>query len=93
MKLNQVLALSIWISGILFLRDGVGQSRLQFNQTAGKLSSSAKVSDWLRFNGPHDDACSPETNLLLDWSEEEPKLVWALEKGDGYSSPQLARIF
>lgn len=91
MKLNQVLALSIWISGILFLRDGVGQSRLQFNQTAGKLSSSAKVSDWLRFNGPNDDACSPETNLLLDWSEEEPKLVWALEKGDGYSSPAISQ--
>ena len=53
------------------------------------LPEDAKTYDWSRFNGHGDDAKPSETNLLADWSEKGPSLIWSLEKGYGYASPSI----
>ncbi len=53
------------------------------------ISKTAVTTDWPRFNGPSDDARSMETSLIKQWPLGGPKLVWAVEKGDGYASPAV----
>ncbi|MEL0099570.1 MAG: PQQ-binding-like beta-propeller repeat protein, partial [Opitutae bacterium] len=54
------------------------------------LSAQAVTSDWPRFNGPGDDARSIESPLVDDWPAGGPRLLWSLEKGDGYASPAVS---
>ena len=52
--------------------------------------------DWPRFRGTDGNASSTETNLLAEWPEEGPELVWtATNVGKGFSSVSIAgdRIF
>ena len=51
-----------------------------------ELSSDSIIMDWTRFNGPGDDAKSLESPLVKNWSENGPRLIWSLEKGEGYAS-------
>ena len=54
-----------------------------------ELSSEAIIKDWTRFNGLGDDAKSLESPLLKNWPENGPRLIWSLEKGEGYASPAV----
>jgi len=54
-----------------------------------ELSKQASSSDWPRFNGPSDDAKSPESFLIDSWPENGPRLLWSLKKGFGYASPAV----
>ena len=63
--------------------------RLIFHSSPKALNKKAITSSWQRFNGPSDDASSPETQILVDWVEQKPKILWEIEKGEGYASPAI----
>jgi outer membrane protein assembly factor BamB len=49
--------------------------------------SSVQAADWPQFRGPHRDDVSDEKNLLKQWPEGGPPLVWHGDGlGEGYSS-------
>lgn len=55
--------------------------------------SSQDISQW---RGPNRDGIYPEKNLLKNWPENGPKLLWQTEMiGNGYSSPVISgdRLF
>ncbi|MCA9414059.1 MAG: PQQ-binding-like beta-propeller repeat protein, partial [Candidatus Omnitrophica bacterium] len=60
-----------------------------FHGLPKRLSPDAATTDWTCFLGPTHDGYSKETNLLKDWGNEGPSLVWEMEKGDGYSAPSV----
>ena len=47
--------------------------------------------DWPAFLGPERNSRSPETGLAADWSDQEPRVVWQCELGEGYSAPSISR--
>jgi len=63
--------------------------RLTFLAKPAPLAKDAVTSEWPRFLGPTDDAHSPETHLLADFSKGVPKLLWQVQKGDSYSTPAI----
>lgn len=55
------------------------------------LTTSVSAEDWPQFRGPNRDGVSLDKNLLGEWPEEGPKLVWtAMGAGRGYSSFSIA---
>ena len=65
--------------------------RLSVHRTASPISQIAQTTDWPRYNGPTDDASSPETMLLKDWGDNGPTLLWESKKGEGYASPAISK--
>jgi len=65
--------------------------RLYEHIKTSPLSEFAITKDWPRYNGPSDDASSPETKLLKDWGKNGPTLVWESKKGEGYASPAISK--
>ncbi|MEX1229809.1 MAG: PQQ-binding-like beta-propeller repeat protein [Planctomycetaceae bacterium] len=55
---------------------------------AGMLSRPffARADDWPGLRGIHSDAHSAETGLTSDFKKYPPRVAWALELGQGYSS-------
>jgi outer membrane protein assembly factor BamB len=50
----------------------------------------ATANDWPQWRGPNRDGISRETNLLQNWPEGGPSLLWqAKEIGSGYSTPAV----
>ena len=50
----------------------------------------ADSADWPQWRGPLRNGVSQETNLLKQWPDDGPALVWNMEGiGDGYSSPSV----
>ena len=74
-----------------FLNAQKVENRLITHSKASILSKDARVSEWKRFNGPNDNASSPETHLLQKWSPQEPIVLWEIKKGEGYSSPAIGQ--
>src|SRR3989442_12866527 len=52
------------------------------------LPNGAVTHDWTAFHGPSQNAVSPETRLSRTLP---PPLVWEFPKGNGYTSPAVAR--
>lgn len=50
---------------------------------------AAEAEDWPRLLGPTDNMVSGETNLVKAFPAGGPRLVWAVEKGDGYAAPAV----
>lgn len=50
------------------------------------VHAEPKGTDWPQFRGAHRDGISPETGLMLDWSNGGPKEAWRHEIGQGYSA-------
>jgi outer membrane protein assembly factor BamB len=46
--------------------------------------------DWPGFLGPSGDGRSPEEGVRL-WPAEGPRVVWAIEAGEGYAAPAVCR--
>ena len=46
--------------------------------------------DWPQWRGPNRDRISHETDLLNNWPEEGPPVVWRGPSGEGYSSISIA---
>lgn len=63
--------------------------RLTFFSEPAPLTKDAVTTDWPRFLGPADDASSPETPLLKDFTSGKPKLLWRVDMGEGYTSPAI----
>ena len=66
-----------------------GDSRLITYDEAKPHSSRAKTQNWIRFNGPYDDATTDESSLSLDRNNFRIKKIWELSKGEGYASPAI----
>ena len=62
---------------------------VEFYAAPKPLPAGAVTEDWPAFLGPRRDGVSRETKLLKQWPEGGPRLVWALERGSGYSSPSV----
>ena len=67
-----------------------GESRLTVHlQELSPRSPKAINANWPRFNGPNDNAISPETKISTKWDSLGPTLAWELVKGEGYASPAI----
>jgi outer membrane protein assembly factor BamB len=53
------------------------------------LVADAENSDWPRLLGPAHNATSPETNLLHNLPKSGPRVLWEVEKGDGFGGPAI----
>ena len=65
-------------------------ARLKFHAAPKPLADGAVTEEWPRFLGKSDNSTSRETRLLKKWPPGGPKLVWELEKGQGYTAPSFA---
>ncbi|MEM6571257.1 MAG: PQQ-binding-like beta-propeller repeat protein [Planctomycetota bacterium] len=65
------------------------QPGLTFHAAPKPLSPDAVVGDWTEFLGPGGRGVSSETNLLKDFGDAGPALVWEMETGDGYAAPSV----
>ncbi len=45
--------------------------------------------DWPQFRGIHRDGISRETNLLREWPDDGPELLWETAVGQGYAAPAV----
>ncbi|MFN0196869.1 MAG: PQQ-binding-like beta-propeller repeat protein [Planctomycetaceae bacterium] len=63
--------------------------RVTFHTAPKPLSATAVTHDWTHFMGPDHKPISSETELLHEWPEKGPALVWELKKGMSYSSPSI----
>jgi outer membrane protein assembly factor BamB len=63
--------------------------RLTFHAAPKPLPEGAVTQDWPRFLGPNHDATSGETKLLKTFPKDGPKIVWEVEKGEGYTCPAI----
>jgi outer membrane protein assembly factor BamB len=53
------------------------------------LHAGAEDSDWPRLLGPTHNATSPETHLLRDLPKDGPRVLWQVEKGEGFGGPAI----
>lgn len=53
------------------------------------LASAAPAADWPQFRGPNRDAISTETNLLRQWPQDGPKVLWTTPVCEGYSAAAI----
>src|SRR5579883_3427640 len=67
----------------------VAQPELKFHAAPKPLPAGAVTSDWCTFLGPTHNSLSPETKLLSKFGNGEPKLLWEVSKGVGFSSPAV----
>lgn len=56
----------------------------------GALAAGAVTEDWPEFLGPRRDGISRETRLLTEWPATGPRLLWTVERGQGFASPAVA---
>lgn len=61
-----------------------------FHEAPRPLPDGAVTGDWNSLLGPTHDMHSPETRLLQAFGPGEPRLVWEMQKGDGYAAPAVA---
>ncbi len=55
-------------------------------------SSLVLASDWPQWKGPNRDSICTETDLLQEWPEEGPELLWKCTGlGVGYATPAIAK--
>lgn len=53
-------------------------------------AADAVTEAWPCLYGPRRDGHSRETQLLKAWPDSGPKLLWEIERGEGYASPVVA---
>jgi outer membrane protein assembly factor BamB len=51
------------------------------------LASSMYAQDWPQYLGPERNSTSPQKNLLQEWPETGPELLWSVPLGIGYGGP------
>ncbi|MEX0727875.1 MAG: PQQ-binding-like beta-propeller repeat protein [Planctomycetaceae bacterium] len=64
--------------------------RVTFHAPPKPLSPTAVTEDWPHFLGPRHTPVSHETELLHEWPDDGPAIVWELKKSASYSSPSIA---
>lgn len=53
------------------------------------LMPALHASDWPQFLGPTRNATSPETNLIVPWPADGPKIIWQRNVGSGFAGPAV----
>ncbi len=61
----------------------------QFDATASAQAVDSKTGNWPHFLGPHYTGISAETNLIDEFPQAGPPLLWKKEIGTGYSAPSI----
>ncbi|QIA06410.1 outer membrane protein assembly factor BamB family protein [Draconibacterium halophilum] len=51
------------------------------------LSTNVFSQDWPQFLGPERNSTSPQKNLLREWPESGPEVLWTVPLGIGYGGP------
>jgi len=77
------------IFAVVLGTDTRGDSRLITYDKAKPRLSNALVQNWIRFNGPYDNATTKDTSIALDKNKFKIKKIWELSKGEGYASPAI----
>ena len=77
------------IFAVVLGTDTRGDSRLITYDEAKPRPSNALVQNWIRFNGPYDNATTKDTSIALDKNKFKIKKIWELSKGEGYASPAI----
>ena len=91
---SKLIIFSLYIKGFFFHSFMSGDDyskRITIHNQPSILAKNSFVSDWPRYNGPFDNASSPETKIIEEWGNNGPKLIWEIKKGEGYSSPAISR--
>jgi outer membrane protein assembly factor BamB len=59
------------------------------------LAKRKKGIDWPIFLGPAQDSKSPETGIITNWGDHQPRIVWHKKLGTSYGAPTIAegRLF
>lgn len=52
-------------------------------------AACCQAEDWPWFLGPQHTGVSSETDIVLDWTEHQPAVVWKQSVGTGYSAPSI----
>ncbi len=63
--------------------------RLTVHGNPKPLPKDAKTEPWPAFLGVRWDGKSGETGIATTWEEKGPKLLWELQKGEGYTTPAI----
>jgi outer membrane protein assembly factor BamB len=63
---------------------------LTFHAPPRPLPAGAVTEDWPHFLGSRLDATTREAKLLDRWPAGGPRLVWEMERGEGYACPTIA---
>ena len=53
------------------------------------ISAVACAADWPQLGGPGRDARSPEQNVIQQWPENGPEVLWTIDVGEGYAAPSV----
>lgn len=67
----------------------IGQSGRGFEPQCAHAQSNSSTTDWPRLFGPNGDSVVPPQPLKLDWPGGQPKRLWSMRLGEGYSSPVI----
>src|SRR4051794_35416071 len=82
------------IFGCIFLAKSVfGAEKnpdVTFHTPPAPLSKDATTSDWPWVLGPTHNEVSNETHILGQFPPTGPKLVWEMNKGEGYAAPVIS---
>ena len=81
-----MLLLSVMTS-IVLAADPIPQAT--YHSAPAPLAPGAITSDWPCLLGPNHNQTSTETHLLKQLPPGGPKLVWEIQKGEGYASPAI----
>src|SRR5205807_269335 len=84
------MALRSWLVMLALAVSAVaGQVEPKFHSPPNPLAAGAVTSDWPCLLGPDHNETSPETHLLQRFPAEGPRVVWEIEKGEGYAAPAV----
>ncbi|AHW62244.1 Outer membrane protein assembly factor BamB, contains PQQ-like beta-propeller repeat [Draconibacterium orientale] len=53
------------------------------------FASTIHAQDWPQFLGPERNSTSPQKNLLREWPETGPEVLWSVEVKKGYGGPVI----
>lgn len=63
---------------------------LTTHRSPAPLATDVVTEDWPAFRGAVQDGICRETGLVDGWSDAGPRLLWEMERGEGYASPAVA---
>lgn len=64
--------------------------KVTFREAPKPLAKDAITSGWPRLLGPAHNATTPETHLLHEFPKTGPRIVWEVEKGNGFGGPAIS---
>lgn len=92
--MERVLARLAGSVSVLLVAAGAGpapqkNADVTFHAPPVAPAADAVTSDWPCVLGPTHNEVSPETRLLAAFPKAGPKLVWEMNKGEGYAAPAV----